>query len=68
VPALKLDQQGHYTFIDGVTFLFLQHSKQRNRDKTTTSWSFPIEEGQPEIRIDFRPVIDCYYTVISPMP
>lgn len=62
VPALKLDQQGLYTFTDGVTSTFLQHSKQRNRGKTTTSLSFPIEEGQPEIRIDFRPVIDCYYT------
>lgn len=68
VPALKLDQQGRYTFTEGVVSTFLQHSKQRNRDKNTKPLNFMIEEGQPEIRIDFRPVIDCYYTAISPMP
>jgi CRISPR-associated protein Cas8a1/Csx13 len=62
VPALKLDRQARYTFTEGVTATLLQHSKQRIRDKETKSLSFTIEDGQPEIKLDFRPVLDCYYT------
>ncbi len=62
VPALKLDRQARYTFTEGVTATLLQHSKQRNRDKNTVSLNFTIEAGQPEIKLEFRPVIDCYYT------
>ncbi len=62
VPALKLDRQSRYTFTEGVTATLLQHSKQRNREKNTVSLNFTIEDGQPEIRLEFRPVIDCYYT------
>ncbi|WNZ25460.1 type I-MYXAN CRISPR-associated Cas8a1/Cmx1 [Leptolyngbya sp. NK1-12] len=62
VPALKLDEQGRYIFTEGVMATFLQHSKQRNREKQTVPLTFLIEEDKPEIRIDYRPVIDCYYT------
>jgi len=62
VPALKLDQQARYTFTEGVTATLLQHSKQRTRDKETKSLNFTIEDGQPEIKLEFRPVLDCYYT------
>jgi CRISPR-associated protein Cas8a1/Csx13 len=62
VPALKLDQQARYTFTEGITATLLQHSKQRTRDKETKSLNFTVEDGQPEIRLDFRPVLDCYYT------
>jgi CRISPR-associated protein Cas8a1/Csx13 len=62
VPALKLDEQGRYIFTEGVMSTFLQHSKQRNREKQTVPLAFPVEDDKPEIRIDYRPVIDCYYT------
>jgi CRISPR-associated protein Cas8a1/Csx13 len=62
VPALKLDRQGLYSFTEGVTSTFLQHSKQRKRDNNTVSLAFQIDEGQPEIWIDFRPLLECYYT------
>lgn len=60
VPALNLDPQGKYTFTAGVTTSFLQHSKQRKQGEAVTK-SFLIEDGQPEISISFRPLIDCYY-------
>lgn len=60
VPALNLDSQGKYTFTAGVTTSFLQHSKQRKQGEAVTK-SFLIEDGQPEISISFRPLIDCYY-------
>jgi CRISPR-associated protein Cas8a1/Csx13 len=62
VPALKLDEQSRYIFSEGVMSTFLQHSKQRNREKQTVPLTFSVEDDQPEIRIDYRPVIDCYYT------
>jgi CRISPR-associated protein Cas8a1/Csx13 len=62
VPALKLDEQGRYIFTEGVMSTFLQHSKQRNREKQATPLAFLVEDDKPEIRIDYRPVIDCYYT------
>jgi CRISPR-associated protein Cas8a1/Csx13 len=62
VPALKLDRQGLYSFTEGLTSTFLQHSKQRKRDSNARSLSFQIDEGQPEIRVDFRPLLECYYT------
>ncbi|WP_225931216.1 type I-MYXAN CRISPR-associated Cas8a1/Cmx1 [Leptolyngbya sp. 7M] len=62
VPALKLDEQGRYIFTEGVMSTFLQHSKQRNREKQTVPLTFLVEDDKPEIRIDYRPVIDCYYT------
>ncbi|MBF2027553.1 MAG: hypothetical protein IGS48_12420 [Oscillatoriales cyanobacterium C42_A2020_001] len=40
---------------------FLQHSKQRSLDAPITK-SFTIDEGQPEIKIDVRPLLNCYYT------
>ncbi len=62
VPALKLDQQGRYIFTEGVISTFLQHSKQRNREKQTVPLAFLVEDDKPAIRIDYHPVIDCYYT------
>lgn len=62
VPALKLDEQGRYIFTEGVMSTFLQHSKQRNREKQAVPLAFLVEDDKPEIRIDYRPVIDCYYT------
>ncbi len=62
VPALKLDEQGRYIFTEGVMSTFLQHSKQRNREKQAVPLTFLVEDDEPEIRIDYRPVIDCYYT------
>jgi CRISPR-associated protein Cas8a1/Csx13 len=41
---------------------FLQHPKQRTREKEAIPLSFLVEEDKPEIRIDYRPVVDCYYT------
>jgi CRISPR-associated protein Cas8a1/Csx13 len=61
VPALKLDEQGNYTFTQGVLSTFLQHSKQRKLDTPVTK-SFTIDEGQPEIKIEVRPLLNCYYT------
>lgn len=60
VPALSFDQQGKYTFTAGVTSTFLQHSKQRQQG-TAINKSFTIDEGQPEISISYRPLLDCYY-------
>ncbi len=62
VPALKLDNQGHYTFTEGVLSTFLQHSKQRSRNSHAVAKTFQIDEGQPEIRVEFRPLLSCYYT------
>jgi len=62
VPALKLDEQGRYIFSEGVVSTFLQHSKQRTREKQTVPLAFLVEDDKPEIRIDYRPVVDCYYT------
>lgn len=61
VPALKLDEQGQYTFTQGVLSTFLQHSKQRKLDVPVTR-SFTIDEGQPDIKIEVRPLLHCYYT------
>ncbi|MEB3225796.1 MAG: type I-MYXAN CRISPR-associated Cas8a1/Cmx1 [Synechococcus sp.] len=62
VKALNLDEQSRYVFTDGVTTTFLQHSKQRSLDKQTTSLSFQVDEGQPEIQVNYRPLLSCYYT------
>ncbi|MEM9809110.1 MAG: type I-MYXAN CRISPR-associated Cas8a1/Cmx1 [Cyanobacteria bacterium P01_D01_bin.56] len=61
VPALKLDDQGTYTFTAGVTSTFLQHSKQRKQEKTPKTRTFQIDDGQPELNISYRPLLDCYY-------
>lgn len=62
VPALKLESEELYTFTEGVLSTFLQHSKQRTRDSNSISKTFQVDEGQPEIRVDFRPLLSCYYT------
>jgi CRISPR-associated protein Cas8a1/Csx13 len=62
VSALNLDSQGAYTFTEGVLSTFLQHSKQRSRDSTGVAKTFTIDEGQPEIKVEFRPLLSCYYT------
>jgi CRISPR-associated protein Cas8a1/Csx13 len=62
VPALKLDRQGKYTFTQGVTSTLLQHGKQRSLSKDAKALNFQVDEGQPEIQLSFRPLLDCYYT------
>jgi CRISPR-associated protein Cas8a1/Csx13 len=59
VPALNLEEQGQYTFTQGLVSTFLQHGKQRSLD-APVSRVFPVDET--EIRVDFRPVFSCYYT------
>ncbi len=59
---LNLDEQGRYIFSEGVMNSFLQHSKQRTREKQAVPLNFTVDDDQPEIRIDYRPVVDCYYT------
>lgn len=61
VPALNLDPQGQYTFTAGVTTSLLQHNSQRKQG-TAVNKSFIIEDGQPEISISYRPLLQCYYT------
>lgn len=60
-PALKLDGQGHYTFTQGIISTFLQHSKQRSLGPAVTR-TFTIDEGQPELSIEVRTLLNCYYT------
>ena len=62
VPALNLDSQGNYTFTEGVLSTFLQHSQQRKRESMGVAKTFTIDEGQPEIKVEFRPLLSCYYT------
>lgn len=62
VPALQLDRQGKYTFTQGVTSTLLQHGQQRKLGGNTVPLTFQINEGQPEIQLNFRPVLDCYYS------
>jgi CRISPR-associated protein Cas8a1/Csx13 len=62
VPALNLDDQGGYTFTEGLVSTFLQHSQQRARDSTGVAKAFSVDEGQPEIKVEFRPLLSCYYT------
>jgi len=61
VPALSLSGQGKYTFSQGVTSTFLQHSKQRTLDKTARLIPFQVDQNQPEILVSHRDMIDCYY-------
>ena len=61
VPALKLDQQSRYIFSEGVVTTFLQHSKQRTLEKQSISLNFSLDENQPEIQVNYRPLINCYY-------
>jgi CRISPR-associated protein Cas8a1/Csx13 len=61
-PALHLDEQGRYIFSEGVMSTFLQYQKQRKRCDQAVTLNFLIEDNQPEIKIDYRPVLDCYYT------
>ncbi|AXY68308.1 type I-MYXAN CRISPR-associated Cas8a1/Cmx1 [Thermosynechococcus sichuanensis E542] len=62
VPALKLDEQGQYTFTQGVLTTFLQHNKHRKLKSPSVTRTFSIDEGQPEIQIDVKPLLSCYYT------
>ncbi|BAW98009.1 hypothetical protein NIES970_29720 (plasmid) [[Synechococcus] sp. NIES-970] len=62
VKALRLDDQSRYVFTEGVTTTFLQHSKQRTLDKQTITKNFQVDEGQPEIQINYRQLLSCYYT------
>ncbi|MGD1904334.1 MAG: type I-MYXAN CRISPR-associated Cas8a1/Cmx1 [Geitlerinemataceae cyanobacterium] len=61
-PALRLEKQRRYTFTQGITSTLLQHSKQRTLAKESQTLQFAIDEGQPELSLNFRPLLDCYYT------
>lgn len=61
-PALKLDEQGCYIFSEGVMSTFLQHNKQRDREKQTVCKAFSIEHDKLEIPVEYKPVTSCYYT------
>jgi CRISPR-associated protein Cas8a1/Csx13 len=60
-PSLNLSPQGRYTFSQGILSTFLQHNQQRTFDKTPTQISFQVEDNQPEIQIEWRKLLDCYY-------
>jgi len=62
IPALNLDEQGQYTFTQGVLSTFLQHQQQRKLSEQSITRSFLIDPDQPEIQIDVRPLLTCYYT------
>ncbi|WP_205371148.1 type I-MYXAN CRISPR-associated Cas8a1/Cmx1 [Thermoleptolyngbya sp. PKUAC-SCTB121] len=62
VPALKLDEQGQYTFTQGLLSTFLQHSQQRKLDSASITRTFLIDPDQPEIQINVKPLLSCYYT------
>ena len=62
VPALNLDRQGKYTFTKGVIGVFLQHQQQRTFSDSSVSKSFQIDEGQPNITVNYKPLVNCYYT------
>ncbi len=61
MPSLNLSPQGRYAFSQGVLSTFLQHSKQRTLDQTPTRIAFQVEENQPEIQLQWRKLLDCYY-------
>ena len=61
IPALNLDQQGKYTFTEGVATTFLQHGKKRIQDKNPVTLTFLVDEGQPEISRSYLKLEECYY-------
>ncbi|VEP14465.1 CRISPR-associated protein Csx13 [Hyella patelloides LEGE 07179] len=61
VPALNLDQQGKYTFSEGVARSFLQHGSQRIQNKNPVNLTFLVDEGQPEISHSFQKLEECYF-------
>jgi CRISPR-associated protein Cas8a1/Csx13 len=60
VPALNLDDQGLYTFSQGLLTTFLQHNQQRKLGEAVQK-RLTIEEGNPEIQVGFRPILSFYY-------
>jgi CRISPR-associated protein Cas8a1/Csx13 len=61
IAALKLDEQGLYTLTQGVLSTFLQFAPGRKLGSSILK-SFCIEADSPDILVDFRPLIECYYT------
>lgn len=74
-PALNLDEQGCFTFNQGLLTSFLQHSQQRNfvEDSSkprqgkkkfykTRTLNFAIEPDRPEISVSYTILDSCYYT------
>jgi CRISPR-associated protein Cas8a1/Csx13 len=61
VPALKLDRQGRYTFGEGLLSTFLQHVQHRKLAKDSVSLSFQIDENQPEVKVSYKPILECFY-------
>jgi CRISPR-associated protein Cas8a1/Csx13 len=60
VIALNLDEQGLYTFTQGLLTTFLQHNQQRKLGEAVEK-RLAIDEGSPEIKLGFRPVLSFYY-------
>ncbi len=74
-PALNLDEQGWFTFNQGILSSFLQHIQQKsfvedpNKPKEgkkkfykTQTLNFMIEPDSPEISVSYTLLNSCYYT------
>ncbi|MBW4653190.1 MAG: type I-MYXAN CRISPR-associated Cas8a1/Cmx1 [Kaiparowitsia implicata GSE-PSE-MK54-09C] len=74
-PALNLDEQGCFTFNQGMLSSFLQHGQQKsfvedpNKPKQgkkkfykTQMLNFMIEPDSPEISVSYTLLNSCYYT------
>lgn len=74
-PSLNLDEQGKFTFYQGMLTSFLQHGQQREfvedsskpkkgKKKSYKSQTlyFTIEPDSPEISISFTLLESCYFT------
>lgn len=74
-PSLNLDEQGCFTFNQGMLASFLQHGQQKsfvedpNKPKQgkkkfykTQTLNFVIEPDSPEISVSYTLLDSCYYT------
>lgn len=74
-PALNLDEQGGFTFNQGVLSSFLQHTQQRafvedpskprqgkKKFYKTETLNFTIEPDRPGIAVGYTLLDSCYYT------
>lgn len=74
-PALNLDEQGCFTFNQGMLSSFLQHGQQKSfvedpsqpkkgkkKFYKTQTLNFMIEADHPEISVSYTLLDSCYYT------
>ncbi|WP_416667845.1 type I-MYXAN CRISPR-associated Cas8a1/Cmx1 [Egbenema bharatensis] len=74
-PALNLDEQGCFTFNQGMLSSFLQHGQQKSfvedpskpkqgkkKFYKTQTLNFMIESDKPEISVSYTLLNSCYYT------